>query len=176
MTDTNELMHNAKNGFNTRLQGYFEESKDDEGTFFLYEKGREQPIAYIDFTYLPGKNLLYINDMENYRKSGKNAYKGVGRLLHEFVFHWMAQKGVDCPVQLTTAHQSHVFHFKCGYQFINKADNERMQTLIASEPNAAQQMKKVGEYPESMGMSQEVVQERKAHYMPKLQHQTHLKK
>lgn len=169
--DIDELEHRATNAYGTTLKAVIEQSKDDEDMYFLIEKGTNKKLGYMDFSVISSKKVVFINDMENSAHSmsttnkGKS-YVGIGSLLHEFVFYYLAKKKIDYPIQLTKAYGSHIFHYKCGYRFRDEKANQLMEEAIQKGPEFYNKKENMKDFPDTMVMSLDEVRNRKDKYSP----------
>lgn len=160
---TNVLNQHVMNSNREEIETYIK--KESEGAYYLFERSTNEQLGYIDFDIIRKNNrqLIFINDMESYSRN--LGYKGVGSLLHEFVFYVASQLKECCALQLTVAYQSHIFHYKCGFRFKNDADNLKIEALIThlnAERNTSKAI--IKQLPECMYMPENMLKSKIEQY------------
>lgn len=165
MVDIKELNHKATNSFGTPLRGDFIPDERDENIIYLHEKNTGKVVGYIDFQVIASKKTIFINDMENYLRKGAHPYKGIGNLLHELIFFTIAKENlVDYSIQLTVAHQSHIFHYMNGFRFVDARKNTEMEMLLLQGKAAYTNLENLNRFPSSMVMPRETILARVNYY------------
>ncbi|QLH36573.1 MAG: hypothetical protein HWD61_10895 [Parachlamydiaceae bacterium] len=76
------------------------------------------------------KNYITINAMQSFYKDTRE-YRGVGSALHEFAIQKSFQEGCGGRVQLNAAYNSDLFHFNCGYRYLNPREYTLLRGKIS---------------------------------------------